>query len=104
MASRERRRVRWTVLEFHRYWTTRDCAANVRLCRLEVLGTVEAGVFPPRVGPYDQDCPVRSRCWTSDDRSGQRFIVPPARRRRNARYGGFRLEIPKLRPRSRSAV
>jgi hypothetical protein len=51
--------------ELHRYWTTRDRAANVRLYRLaaEVLGAVEAGAFPPRVSWHCQDCPVRSRCW-----------------------------------------
>jgi hypothetical protein len=52
-------------LELHRYWTTRDRAANVRLFRLaaEVLAAVEASGFPPRVGWPCQDCPVRSRCW-----------------------------------------
>jgi hypothetical protein len=41
----------------------RDRAANVRFYRLaaEILGAVEAGVFPPRVGWHCQDCPVRSR-------------------------------------------
>jgi hypothetical protein len=49
--------------EFHRYWTTRDQAANVRLSRLaaEILAALEAGVFPPRVGWHCRDCPVRSR-------------------------------------------
>ena len=64
-------RLRFDVLtktkqpELHRYWTTRDRAANVRLYRLaaEILAAVEAGVFPPRVGWHCQDCPVRSRCW-----------------------------------------
>jgi putative RecB family exonuclease len=64
-------RLRFDVLtktkqpELHRYWTTRDRAANVRLYRLaaEILGAVEAGVFPPRVGWHCQDCPFRSRCW-----------------------------------------
>jgi hypothetical protein len=43
----------------------RDRAANVRFYRLaaEILGAVEAGVFPPRVGWHCQDCRVRSRCW-----------------------------------------
>jgi len=38
--------------ELHRYWISRDRAANVRLFRLasEVLHGVEAGVFPPVVG------------------------------------------------------
>jgi len=51
--------------ELHRYWTTRDRAANVRLYRLaaEILAAVEAAVFTPRVGWHCQDCPVRSRCW-----------------------------------------
>jgi CRISPR/Cas system-associated exonuclease Cas4 (RecB family) len=64
-------RLRFDVLtktkqpELHRYWTTRDRAANVRLYRLaaEILAAVDAGVFPPRVGWHCQDCPVRSRCW-----------------------------------------
>ena len=49
----------------HRYWTTRDRAANVRLYRLaaEILAAVDVGAFPPRVGWHCQDCPVRSRCW-----------------------------------------
>ena len=48
-------RLRFDVLtktkqpEFHRYWTTRNRAANVRLYRLaaEILAAVDAGVFPP---------------------------------------------------------
>jgi hypothetical protein len=68
--GRLRRRLRLILTktkqpEHHRDWTTRDRAGNVRLYRLaaEVLGAVEAGVFPPRVGWHCQDCPVRSRCW-----------------------------------------
>jgi hypothetical protein len=52
--------------ELHRYWTTRDRAANRRLFRLvaEVLRAIEAGVFHPnpRLG-LGKDCPFRSRCW-----------------------------------------
>jgi hypothetical protein len=63
-------RLRFDVLtktkqpELHRYWTTRDRAANVPLYRLaaEVLAAVDAGAFPPRVGWHCADCPVRSRC------------------------------------------
>ncbi len=38
--------------ELHRYWTTRDRAANLRLFRLvsEILRAIEAGVFHPVVG------------------------------------------------------
>ena len=51
-------RLRFNVLtktkqpELHRYWTTRDRVANVRLFRLvaEVLGAIEAGVSHPVVG------------------------------------------------------
>ena len=71
LADEQDLRLRFDVLtktkqpELHRYWTTRDSAANVRLYRLaaEVLAAVDAGVFPPRVGWHCQDCPVRSRCW-----------------------------------------
>jgi hypothetical protein len=50
-------RLRFDVLtttrqpELHRYWTTRDRAANVRLYRLaaEILTAVEAGVFARRL-------------------------------------------------------
>jgi len=53
------------VPELHRYWTTRDRAANVRLFRLvaEVLGAIEAGVFYPNVGWQSKDCQFRSKCW-----------------------------------------
>jgi hypothetical protein len=55
-------RLRFDVLtetrtpELHRYWTTRDRAANVRLFRLaaEILAVVDAGAFPPRVGWPDR--------------------------------------------------
>ena len=58
LADEAELRLRFDVLtktktpELHRYWTTRDRAANVRLYRLaaEILAAVEAGVFPPRVG------------------------------------------------------
>jgi putative RecB family exonuclease len=71
LADEQDLRLRFDVLtktrqpELHRYWTTRDRAANVRLYRLaaEVLAAVEVGVFPPRIGWHCQDCPVRSRCW-----------------------------------------
>ena len=50
------------VPELHRYWTTRDRAANMRLFRLvaEVLGAIEAGVFHPIVGWQCTDCVFRS--------------------------------------------
>ena len=53
------------VPELHRYWTTRDRAANVRLFRLasEVLGAVDAGAFHPIVGWQCKDCVFRSKCW-----------------------------------------
>ena len=58
LADQEDLRLRFDVLtktkqsELHRYWTTRDRAANVRLYRLaaEILAAVDAGVYPPRVG------------------------------------------------------
>ena len=51
--------------ELHRYWTTRDRAANVRLFRLvsEVLAAIGAGVFHPIVGWQCKDCVFRSKCW-----------------------------------------
>jgi hypothetical protein len=51
--------------ELHRYWTTCDRAANVRLYRLaaEILAAVDSDAFLPRVGWHCQECPVRSRCW-----------------------------------------
>ncbi|MBI4271988.1 MAG: PD-(D/E)XK nuclease family protein [Candidatus Rokubacteria bacterium] len=66
-------RLRFDVLtktkqpELHRYWTTRDRAANVRLFRLaaEVLGAIEAGVFHPMVGWQCKECAFRSKCWAS---------------------------------------
>ena len=53
------------VPELHRYWTTRDRAANVRLFRLvsEVLSAIEAGAFHPIVGWQCKDCVFRSKCW-----------------------------------------
>ncbi len=64
-------RLRFDVLtktrgpELHRYWTTRDRAASVRLFRLvsEVLRAIEAGAFHPIVGWQCKDCAFRSRCW-----------------------------------------
>jgi len=64
-------RLRFDVLtktkqpELHRYWTSRDRAANVRLFRLaaEVLHAVEAGVFPPVVGWQCKECQFKSQCW-----------------------------------------
>ncbi len=55
LADQEDLRLRFDVLmktrqpELHRYWTTRDRAANLRLFRLvsEVLCAIEAGVFHP---------------------------------------------------------
>jgi putative RecB family exonuclease len=51
--------------ELHRYWTTRDRAANVRLYRLasEVLRAIEAGAFHPIVGWQCKECPFKSKCW-----------------------------------------
>jgi hypothetical protein len=48
----------------HRYWTTRDRAANVRLFRLvpEVLGAIEAAAFHPIVGWQCKECPFRTKC------------------------------------------
>jgi len=71
LADQEDLRLRFDVLtktrkpEVHRYWTTRDRAANLRLFRLvsEVLRAIEAAVFHPNVGWHCQDCPYRSRCW-----------------------------------------
>jgi hypothetical protein len=71
LADEQDLRLRFDVLtktkspELHRYWTTRDRAANIRLYRLaaEILQAIETGVFPPRVGWPCGDCPVRSRCW-----------------------------------------
>ena len=70
-ADQEDVRLRFDVLtktkqpELHRYWTTRDRAANVRLFRLvaEVLHAIEAGVFHPNPGWQCPGCPFRSRCW-----------------------------------------
>ena len=71
LAEEEDLRLRFDVLtktkvpELHRYWTTRDRAANRRLFRLtaEVLHAIEAGVFHPNPGWACKDCPFRSRCW-----------------------------------------
>ena len=45
------------VPELHRYWTTRDRAANVRLFRLA------AEVFHPNPGCQCKECPFKSKCW-----------------------------------------
>ena len=71
LADQDDVRLRFDVLtktkqpELHRYWTTRDRAANVRLFRLasEVLGAIEAGAFHPIVGWQCKDCVFRSKCW-----------------------------------------
>ena len=71
LADREEVRLRFDVLtktkqpEFHRYPTSRDRRANVRLFRLasEVLRGVDAGVFHPVVGWQCKECQFRDRCW-----------------------------------------
>jgi hypothetical protein len=52
------------ISALHRYWPTRDRAANVRLFRLasEVLSAIEAGAFYPNAGWQCTECPFRSRC------------------------------------------
>jgi putative RecB family exonuclease len=70
-ADQEDVRLRFDVLtktrqpELHRYWTTRDRAANLRLFRLasEVVYAIEARVFHPNAGWQCKECPFRSRCW-----------------------------------------
>jgi hypothetical protein len=91
LADEQDLRLRFDVLtktktpELHRYGTTRDRAANVRLYRLaaEVLAAVDAGVFPPRVTWHCPDCPVRSRCWAWGERSQElgsdRRVLPQFR-------------------------
>ncbi len=67
-------RLRFDVLtktkqsELHRYWTTRDRAANARLFRLaaEILAAIEAGVFHPVGGWQCKECPCKSKCWAWD--------------------------------------
>ena len=71
LADEEDLRLRFDVLtktkepQLHRYWTTRDRAANLRLFRLvsEVLHAIAAGAFHPVVGWHCQACPYRGRCW-----------------------------------------
>ena len=71
LADQDDVRLRFDVLtktkqpELHRYWTTRDRAANVRLFRLasEVLRAMEAEVFHPIVGWQCKECQFGSRCW-----------------------------------------
>jgi CRISPR/Cas system-associated exonuclease Cas4 (RecB family) len=71
VTDQEELRLRFDVLTktrvpaLHRYWTTRDRAANLRLYRLvaEVLGAIEAGVFHPIVGWQCKECAFRSKCW-----------------------------------------
>jgi Fur family transcriptional regulator, peroxide stress response regulator len=75
LADEQDLRLRFDVLtktktpELHRYWTTRYRAANVRLYRLaaEVLGAIEAGAFPPRVGWHCADCPFRAGAGRGDE-------------------------------------
>jgi hypothetical protein len=69
VADQEDLRLRFDVLtktrmpELHRYWTTRDRVANLRLYRLvaEVVGAIEAGVFHPVVGWPCRECAFRSK-------------------------------------------
>jgi putative RecB family exonuclease len=71
LADQEDLRLRFDVLtktkepELHRYWTTRDRAANLRLFRLaaEVLNAIAASAFHPIVGWHCQSCPYQPRCW-----------------------------------------
>jgi hypothetical protein len=71
LADQEALRLRFDVLtktkqpELHRYWTTRDRAANRWLFWLvaEVIRAIEAGVFHSNPGWACKDCPFRSRCW-----------------------------------------
>ena len=64
-------RLRFDVLtktkqvELHRYWTTRDRAANRRLYRLasEIVRAIQAEVFVRNPGWQCRDCQFRSRCW-----------------------------------------
>jgi hypothetical protein len=51
------------VPELHRYWTTPDRAAILRLFRLvaEVLGAIETGVFHPIVGSAVSCTPLELR-------------------------------------------
>jgi len=71
LADEEDLRLRFDVLtktkqpQLHRYWTTRDRAANLRLFRLasEVLHAIAAGAFHPVVGWQCQACPYQGRCW-----------------------------------------
>jgi hypothetical protein len=66
LADQEDLRLRFDVLtktkqpELHRYWATRDRAANRRLFRLvaEVLHAIEAGVFHPNPSWGLQGLPV----------------------------------------------
>src|SRR2546427_12438657 len=71
LADQDDVRLRFDVLtktkqpELHRYWTTRDRAANVRLFRLaaEVLRAIEAGVFHPGGGGPWKEGSVRRPGW-----------------------------------------
>ena len=64
-------RLRFDVLtktkqpKLHRYWTTRDRAANLRLFRLvaEILHAIDVSAFHPVVGWHCQTYPYQSRCW-----------------------------------------
>jgi putative RecB family exonuclease len=71
LADEQDLRLRFGVLtknkepQLHRYWTTRDRAANLRLFRLvaEILHAIAAGAFHPVVGWHCQTCPYQSQCW-----------------------------------------
>jgi putative RecB family exonuclease len=71
LADQEDLRLRFDVLtktkqpEFHRYWTQRDRAANVRLFHLaaEILHAIEQGVFVPNPGWQCKECQYKARCW-----------------------------------------
>lgn len=64
--------------ELHRYWTTRDRAAKVRLFRLaaEVLRAIEVGVFHPTAGWQCKDCQFRSKCWAWGRRAADDNLSP----------------------------
>ena len=71
LADQEDLRLRFDVLtktkqpELHRYWTTRDRSANLRLFRL--VSEILHAIWRPSPGRglalSGQDCPYRSRCW-----------------------------------------
>src|SRR5262245_55361203 len=85
LADKADLRLRFDVLtktkqpELHRYWTTRDRAASVRLYRLAagILGAVEAGVFRPRVGWHGDDCASGGGAGRRGGPSGQVTAMAP---------------------------